>query len=269
MVIDTAVTRQVWAGTVIARFVLSSHEVVGSPAPEPYFLALPRNSYLPLFQEKIKDHFSAHIGQTNTNPQIWFDLDGKPLKWHYPIGVLADSFSSNSAQGAVDITVHFEDFPEDAILRFHDMNAIEASFMSMLKEADHLKHRGQAMNNMNKLQHKQLWNSLRAGNYDLFWSINSKLMAGHEDTGMFKYIPLRVYEDDTVHQTLVTPVNHNGNVLALRDFMTDYLRDRHLQNFYALSHGIEIPMDVSLQWLSEHMSYADNFVHLVVVKKSA
>lgn len=269
MVIDTTVTRQIWTGTVIARFTLSSHEVVGTGIPMPYYLSLPRNSYLPLVQEKIKEHFNPYINQSKTDHQVWFDFDGKPLKWHYPIGVLVDVFHPNGAKNVVDITVHFEDFPDELMLQFQDINAIEASFMSMLKEADHLKHRGQVINNMNKSQHKQLWNSLRAGNYDLFWSINSKLMNGYEDTGMFKSIPLRIYENDSVQQALVSPVSDDGKTRTLSDYVTDYLRNRQLPDFCVITHGIEVPLDAPLQWLSEHMSYADNFIHLAIIEKRA
>lgn len=33
----------------------------------------------------------------------------------------------------------------------------------------------------------------------------------------------------------------------------------------ALIHGIELPLDSPLQWLSEHFSYPDNFIHVCVV----
>lgn len=35
-----------------------------------------------------------------------------------------------------------------------------------------------------------------------------------------------------------------------------------------LIHGIDTPMDTPLQWLSEHLSYPDNFLHIVVNVKS-
>ena len=35
----------------------------------------------------------------------------------------------------------------------------------------------------------------------------------------------------------------------------------------ALIHGIELPVDSPLQWLSEHFSYPDNFIHVCIVLK--
>ena len=34
-----------------------------------------------------------------------------------------------------------------------------------------------------------------------------------------------------------------------------------------LIHGIEVPLSVPLQWLSENMSYPDNFLHICIVPK--
>ena len=32
-------------------------------------------------------------------------------------------------------------------------------------------------------------------------------------------------------------------------------------------HGITIPMETPLQWMSENLCYADNFVHIVILKQ--
>ena len=34
-------------------------------------------------------------------------------------------------------------------------------------------------------------------------------------------------------------------------------------------HGIETPLNTPIQWLSEHLSHADNFLYIVVVKPRA
>lgn len=49
--------------------------------------------------------------------------------------------------------------------------------------------------------------------------------------------------------------NHNFNILI------------HLLLIAAkvLTHGISVPYDTPVQWMSEHMSYLDNFLHLVLV----
>lgn len=265
MVLDTGITQKVWGGIVVARFVLSPSEtVVSTPAP-PTYLVLQRNSYLPLYQEKIQSHFAPFL-QEEDDKEIWFDVDGKPLKWHYPIGVLIDTLFTEKTTNVVDINVHFHDFPECSLLHLKNIDAMESCFMSTLKEADNLKHRGQVINNMNRSQHKQLWNSLRAGDYEKFWSINGKLMDGYEKSKTFRLIPLRVYLNEEVRQELVSPINREGGMLTLGDIMPKFFKSEENPTFTTISHGIHLPLNVPLQWLSVHMSYADNFLHVAVSK---
>lgn len=263
MVLDSGITRKVWGGIVVARFLLSPSEtVVSSPVP-PIHLVLQRNSYLPLYQEKIQNHFATYL-QEKSDQEIWFDVNEKPLKWHYPIGVLIDAFLTEETKNVVDINVHFHDFPEQSLIHFKNIDAMESCFMSTLKEADHLKHRGQVINSMNRSQHKQLWNSLRTGDYEKFWSINGKLMDGFENSETFKFIPMRVYLNDGVYQELVSPTNSEGNLRNLGEILQKFLKSEETPTFIAISHGVHLPLDVPLQWLSTHMSYADNFLHIAI-----
>lgn len=64
-----------------------------------------------------------------------------------------------------------QNFPEDELLHCHKKEVIEAHFMSSIKEADVLKHRGQVINNMQKRDHKQLWSGLQNGRR---FSVNEK-----------------------------------------------------------------------------------------------
>ena len=34
--------------------------------------------------------------------------------------------------------------------------------------------------------------------------------------------------------------------------------------FQVVIHGIDIPLETPLQWISEHLSYPDNFLHLCI-----
>jgi hypothetical protein len=40
----------------------------------------PRNSYLPLLETDIRDHFARVI--PSNSDSIWFDYQGLPLKWY-------------------------------------------------------------------------------------------------------------------------------------------------------------------------------------------
>lgn len=268
---DLEIIKEVWQGSVTLRFTLASHEIASSGKPAPLHLVLQRNSYLPLFNEKIIKHFQPYINDSQDR-EIWYDYNGQPLKWQYTVGVSFDLLCKNQYL-PLDITVHFQDFPDENLIRCHPIEVVESHFMSMLKEADQLKHRGQVMNNMNKTQHKQLWNSLRNNNFEQFWSVNKKLMEGSDGTDLFKYIPVRLYHEDCIYYKLIVPTKSSdfGSLMTLRDYlemMTNlFLAHRNLGQFITVIQGIEPSLETPLQWLSKHMSGADNFLHVILIKR--
>lgn len=124
------------------------------------------------------------------------------------------------------ITIHFSKFPDDVLFRcpnrylrhieqpanstccishanfrvfstskcFICREIVESHFMSCLKEADVLKHRGQVVSRMQKKDHNQLWLGLVNDKFDQFWSVNRRLMEPTSEDG-FKYIPIRCYRE--------------------------------------------------------------------------
>ncbi|XP_016383287.1 autophagy protein 5 [Sinocyclocheilus rhinocerous] len=155
---DKDVLRDVWFGRIPACFTLSPEETTEREA-EPYYLLLPRVSYLMLVTDKVKKHF-LRVMKAEDVEEMWFEYEGTPLKWHYPIGVLFDLHASNTAL-PWNITVHFKNFPERDLLHCPSNSVIEAHFMSCIKEADALKHKSQVINDMQKKDHKQLWMGLQ------------------------------------------------------------------------------------------------------------
>lgn len=121
--------------------------------------------------------------------------------------------------------------------------------------------------------------------FDQFWAVNRKLMETSAEQSHFKYIPFRCYVDDGYKQKLVKPVTNNGQKMCLSDLLKEVFPDRteskkktnqwtiarHLKINWALfsvrvrTHGLLPPLDTPLQWMSEHLSYPDNFLHLCVV----
>ncbi|XP_032131034.1 autophagy protein 5 isoform X5 [Sapajus apella] len=102
---DKDVLRDVWFGRIPTCFTLYQDEITEREA-EPYYLLLPRVSYLTLVTDKVKKHFQKVMRQEDIS-EIWFEYEGTPLKWHYPIGLLFDLLASSSAL-PWNITVHFK-----------------------------------------------------------------------------------------------------------------------------------------------------------------
>lgn len=267
---DNDVLRKVWHGRIPTCFTLYQDELTEREA-EPYYLLLPRVSYLTLVTDKVKKHFQK-VMRTEDIGEVWFEHEGIPLKWHYPIGLLFDLHGSNTSL-PWGISVHFKSFPSKDLLHCQSKDVIEAHFMSSVKEADALKHKGQVINEMQKKDHKQLWMGLQNDKFDQFWAINRKLMECSTEEGGFRYIPFRLYLANSERpflQKLFRPVANDGNSNTLGDLIKEVYPaalppEDGEKKYQVMIHGIEPLLDTPLQWLSEHFSYPDNFLHICIV----
>uniref|UniRef100_A0A5F9DA35 Autophagy protein 5 n=1 Tax=Oryctolagus cuniculus TaxID=9986 RepID=A0A5F9DA35_RABIT len=119
---------------------------------------------------------------------------------------------------------HVTNFPEKDLLHCPSKDAIEAHFMSCMKEADALKHKSQVINEMQKKDHKQLWMGLQNDRFDQFWAINRKLMEYPAEESGFRYIPFRIYQTTTERpfiQKLFRPVAADGQLHTLGDLLKE------------------------------------------------
>jgi autophagy-related protein 5 len=295
---DKEITRELWQSRLPICFILSDEDISKvnrSELPEPLYLMLARQSYFPCIIEKIQRYYSTYYKENlndTTNSinlaNLWLEYESIPLKWHYPIGVLYDLYTSSlpstSSPLPWQITVHLSKFPESEIIRFPDKESIEAHYMSTLKEADALKHKGQIIGDMQKRDHKQLWNSLFQDKYDAFWNINNRLMSYTDNLQYFRYIPFRIYildkpfiqklfspfdsEDEkglTLNDLLHFALNHEAHCEQLAN--EKKILNTNIHDYRVIIHGVEPPVNTPVQWLSEHFSYPDNFLHICLVEK--
>jgi len=267
---SSGIVKKVWDGRIPACFELANYEIQSSSNPDPYYVMLPRNTYLTLFTKAVVEAFSKFVDYTDDS-QVWFEYKEKPLRWHYPCGVLYDLFCDQRGSDLPwKITVHFKNFPDQDLLQCASYDVIESHYITMLKEADQLKHRGQVICNMSKNQHQQLWHGLKTNNFEEFWQINKKFMDGFEDTLTFKSIPMRFYYNKDVIQKIINPRTFDDSQEstlqdALQIVLPCLFENNHINSSVTvLIQGVCPPLTTSLQWLSKHLSYADNFLHVCV-----
>uniref|UniRef100_H2YCV1 Autophagy protein 5 n=1 Tax=Ciona savignyi TaxID=51511 RepID=H2YCV1_CIOSA len=259
----TEIPRKLWEGKIPACFNLASYEVCSTKAPAPVYLMLPRSAYLTLFTPKIVEHFSRHTDEDKKS-EVWYEFNGQPLKWQYPCGLLFDLHCESSVLPWV-ITVHFHNFPTGELIRCSSEKAIESNYLSMLKEADQLKHKGQIINNMRETQQGQLWHGVKMDNFEEFWSINKQFMTDYEHSECFRCIPIRIYFQNQIIQKLFKPSENTQ--LTLKEALTMCLPMLFQQDEttpQVITQGVHPPLQAPLQWLSENFSYADNFLHICV-----
>nr|KAG5711007.1 hypothetical protein BaRGS_013741 [Batillaria attramentaria] len=192
-------------------------------------LLVPRQSYFPLVTDKVHRQFVKYVKQES---QAQGEL------WHHPIGVLFDLYG-DPKNLPWHLTVHYENFPEDELLHCPSKEAVEAHFMATVKEADALKHRSQVINGMQKKDHKQLWTGFQNGRV-----VIQKLFKPLDDSG----------EPHTLEQ-------------LLKCTLPEYDWPDELKYKRVIIQGIEPRLDTPALWLSEHLSYPDNFLHICITTR--
>lgn len=142
--------------------------------------------------------------------------------------------------------------------------------MATIKEADYLKHKSQVINSMQKKEHNQLWLGLQNDKFDQFWAVNKKLMDTKNEP--FKFIPIRFYKLDssTMIQRLIKPIGENGEIRTFGEvlnelFPEDFTEEKTFK-FKTIIHGLQPPLETPIHWLSEHLSYPDNFLHFTLLE---
>ena len=130
---------------------------------------------------------------------------------------------------------------------------------------------------MQKKEHKQLWSGVVNDKFDTFWPVNRKLMELSAGENGFRCIPYRIHRPDLpIVQTPFRPFSDIGDPHVLQDLllhalsdMTDTAANTKLLNQHrVIIHGIETSLDTPVQWLSEHFSHPDNFLHVCLLPKS-
>ena len=135
----------------------------------------------------------------------------------------------------------------------------------------------QVINAMQKKEHKQLWGGIVNDKFDTFWPMNHKLMELSAGENGFRCIPYRIHRPDLpVVQMPFRPFSDVGDVHLLRDLLRHAVSDptdtgddsESLTRHRVIIHGIETSLDTPVQWLSEHLSHPDNFLHICLLPKS-
>lgn len=160
------------------------------------------------------------------------------------------------------INAHFSDYPKGKLLKNLD-STLESFYFSSLKESDYLRN-GTAKKVMNlpKDQTMALWQSIWTSGFSSFWNVNFQLISS-ETT---KNIPFKVYsKDSSVIQCLFDPLKgeERKEEKTLRDFLIAVI-GRADEGVQVKLHGIKPSLDCSMLFLSNCMSFADNFLHICI-----
>jgi len=263
---DEEIRREVWKGLIPVVFTLTSNEITTLEPPEPYYILAPRMSYLPSVTSSVQNHFL--LASPPIKNEIWFEYKGKPLKWQYPIGVLFDLLS-NEGELPWSLSVHFQGFPVETILRCPNQETVKGLFVNVLKEANFIRYGDAAkVNSLSVSDSSSIWEGIVHHDFLKFWQANTKLLPS--ELSSIKHVPIRLFQHGSFAsiQDLIQPADEQGIPRTLGSVLTQLLPSlfptTEPSTTNVIIQGISPSLDTPITWLSENCSHPDNFLYIIV-----
>ncbi|KAL0632942.1 Autophagy protein 5 [Maublancomyces gigas] len=283
-----SIRRAVWHGSIPVKIVLDFGESRVFDASDPYYLTIPRISYLPLFIPQIYKFFKPFLIDSDVSKEetAWFEFESVPLKWHWPVGLLYDLFTGRDPSSQVTeddaehtlpwaLTLHFRAYPQKHLMRLDTPSACHDAWMNLVKEADCVRHgSAKAVMNLTKDESTGLWDSLQSHDFDKFWSVNDKLVAPISTPT--RNIPLRVYIPGAGLRVVQRPVppfqpNRDPHTIgtALHLFVPELFPSQRVAVLARpVAHGVVLAMNTPLMELMQEVVYPDGFLHVSLAMMS-
>ncbi|OAL34497.1 hypothetical protein AYO20_06127 [Fonsecaea nubica] len=196
--------RTVWQARLPLEIRLAASESRTFDGADPYLIAFPRLSYLPLLLPRLHAFFSSSLiadPETISPYAGYFTFDNVPLKWHLPLGLLYDVYvmstqdarpdSSSSEPLPFRLTVHFSADPDKPMLPDASPVVLHDSFINSVKEADFLRSgTAKPIMTLSAQESKALWTSTQDNDLPTFARIHGSLVP---TAGQMRHVPLRLY----------------------------------------------------------------------------
>ena len=180
-----ALQRKIWSGSIPLEIRLAASDCRTYDESDPYLVQPPRLSYLALLLPRLH----AFFGPSLINPDVqahdaWLSIEGVPLKWHYPLGLLYDLFSGadpvnpdkdgltsadpESGESSANLplpwrlTIHYTDYPGDQLIQLDgEGRALLDSYINAVKEADFIRNgSAKTVMSMSKEDSDNLWRAV-------------------------------------------------------------------------------------------------------------
>lgn len=238
---------------------------------------LPRQAYLPYIATRaVYDHFTEHAPP---NPEeLWFEHDGKPLRWHVPIGVLFDHAVGLDDGRALpwQLVAHFSTFPAQTLLRGGglraDNTAVGASYLNALKESSFLRFGGtQLVMALPADAQRKLQRAVELTRFDDFAAVRGALTpAGAQSDERRRKMRAAVRIHPTHGPWLQPSVSvrtDDGRPRTLGEVLRAACPDAFAEGAVApcaIVHGLPAPLDAPLDWLCAACAHADGFLYVVL-----
>jgi len=248
--------------------------------PSAYYQLVPRMSYLPFYLQDVRDHFAPSVPQLGNDAKMWLSYRNVPVKWQLPAGVIYDIIKQGvEEQGTklIQLTVHFEGFPEDQILQLQHEDELRFFFNHSLKEAACIKFgSAKSIITLSTSDQQDLCEAVRDchSRFSNYQKIREKIERHAE--GQSDKLPVRLFvgtAQDPLdkYKMLLRAARQDLTFGQLLHFvLPKHFPEQHNQSSpmaeaKALLHGVSPLVSCPLKFVAENASNPDFWINIVVV----
>ncbi|AOA65123.1 GQ67_04818T0 [Komagataella phaffii] len=290
--IDEDIKERIWNGKINIKVSLApiDHKVNASQIS--FYTRLPRNSFLPIYLPQMLDFFASSIKDPEWANQgnWWFSFQDVPIRWNLPIGVNFDIMTGlNPDEPTLEewnIILNYSNYPNTIVPIFNSKKSNGANFhrhddriqffhvywLNQMKESCYcINGNCNSIMSLSKTDSNLFWGSLLSHARDTFMSINQKHVP--LDPLNIRIIPIRIHISilNKVIQPNVTPTKDDQKDLTtLGDILQETIPELFPSSLmytiaFPITHGIKLPINLSLIDLYSYFAFSDGFVHISVV----
>ncbi|KAI9187842.1 autophagy protein 5 [Blastocladiella emersonii ATCC 22665] len=283
---DLAVVESIFHASIPVAFVVDG-------APAPVYVNAPRNSYLHIVLASVPylgtlDVFAkAAGGQGGGNavdvgaiPDLVFrdDVSGSLIRWHFPIGLLADlralphpldADERRKVPWRIRVSVNRDENLDSALgLPYPGIDGLEAMFTNTVKEAEFMRYGSvKKIMSLPKDTSEQLWRAVVDNNLSTGEPVINTLF--HTDP-VARAWPIRVYPPAAAgpsappyFQLFLPPAEYSTVADLLAHPRVAAATDLGPPPT-AVVHGLAVHPDTPLSWVYRHLVTVDGWIHLVL-----
>ncbi|CUS20410.1 LAQU0S01e05974g1_1 [Lachancea quebecensis] len=279
-----SVRGRAWAGSLNLRITVYPDLLLSSSSQCKHSInfKVPRETYLVFYFPYILERIATELRNNVTEHYNgwWVEMEGVPLSWNFPVGVLYDSLtgldpllrSSKHQSNSINVWEltlrHGAQSPSSIIPIVRGTDQIREFWMHQWKQACFiLNGASKQMMSLSKPDTMKFWNSVLRREQNVFDAIREKILPILENA---RFIPLRVHLA-LPQIRLLEPqarVQDNNGLTSLGNVLNSefpewFSDDPSRPNLAkAIIQGIEVPLQLSLWHLYQELSSFDGFLHV-------
>lgn len=268
----TELMKTVANGKVPIMFDMHEREVTSLHRPPPFYIMAPRQSYLPLVARSAKESFSEaapDVGEYG----VWFEHDGKPLRWNIPIGSLYDFYKNNTSDDLpFRVTIRFQSFPRSNLVPCLGEIDTETAFFHSMKQALCLRlGSSRRLMDMSRNGQESLWEGVVFAKFEKYWQSCSTLWSLDGDEPSHPQLPIRLLlrgpsaDSDGGARCMQASVPVDGVSLeeAISLILSSNECEVDVTSLTFVIQGIHLPGAVPARTVWEEMCSHDMFLYVV------